>query len=344
MKILFVDSGASGFHSRYAYDIYTTLIKDFHNLVKQVAPQNLSHSLISQFRPDLLLVVHGSKTPLEYVRYAKSHNATTALWLVEDPYEIDHHLNGMVGAYDYVFSNESLALPEYAHPRGYYLPWCCNPRVHKSIVVSSHYQSDICFVGMGFVNRVQILNAIEPVLNRYKVVLIGDWERWGEKLHPNLRRFVIPIIDNFWEVQKYYNGAKINLNLHRDPTNPQVGNHRGVGAVCPNDRTFALAGCGVFQIVDKVRPRLWECFTEGRELIGFSDPQELAQKIEWYLNQPGQRSMISKAAQRRAYTQHTFKHRLAEIFRIIGRTGPNRASARQRLNNSSGAQKFVFRQ
>jgi spore maturation protein CgeB len=292
LKILFVDSGASGFHSRYAFDIYNTIINDNGYNTKQISPQNLNRSIINNFKPNILLVVHGTRTSLDLIHYAKTQGAITVLWIVEDPYEIDYHRGAMVSAYNFVFSNEKQAIREYNHPRAFYLPWCCNPKVHRKIMVSSNYLSDICFVGMGFANRISTLNAITPVLQKYNTKLIGDWSGWGADLNPELRKFTIPVIDNFQEVQKYYNGAKINLNLHRDPVNPPAGNSKGVGASSPNDRTFALAGCGAFQLVDNTRPDLWECFVEGQEMVGFTKSDDLAGKIEEYLPDQERRDAI----------------------------------------------------
>lgn len=317
MKILFLNSGIPGFSQRYAYDIYTTLLKDFQCVVRQASPRDLSRRLIREFKPDILLVVHGTYTSPSLVRFARSLGVTTLLWLVEDPYEIDFHRGEMVESYDFVFTNEQKAVTEYLRSGVYYLPWCCNPYIHKRMIVSPSYYSDLCFVGMGFPNRIKIINAVAPVLKKLKVRLIGDWDKWGE-LDPDLKDFVIPVIDDFWEVQKYYNGARINLNIHRDPVDPPSGNERGVGAVSPNDRTFALAGCGCFQLVDKTRPGLWDCFTEDEEIVGFSDPDDLARKIEEYLSRPVRRVLIGEAAQKRAYSQHTYKHRLAEVFKKIG--------------------------
>lgn len=325
MRVLFVDSGALGFHLRYAYDIYTSLMKDFHYVVRQVHPQNLLHETIRDYRPDLLLVVHGSRTPLSLVRYARTLGITTVLWLVEDPYEIDYHRGPMVSAYDFVFTNERQAVSEYSHPRVTYLPWCCNPRIHKKINVSNTYRSDLCFVGMGFPNRIQILNSIAPFLKHLNVKLIGEWNRW-EKLHPDLQDFVLPVVNDFQEVLKYYNGAKINLNIHRDPVNPPSGNSQGVVATSPNDRAFAIAGCGGFQLVDRVRLDLWDCFHDDQELVGFSDPDDLARKIEFYLSKPELRVIIGSDSQTRVYRDHTYKHRLGEIFRQIRNYKPGNVS------------------
>jgi spore maturation protein CgeB len=325
LRVLFVDSGALGFHVRYAYDIYTSLRHDFHCVVRQVHPQNLLHETIREYRPDLMLVVHGSRTPVQLIRYAKTLGVTTVLWLVEDPYEIDYHRGSMVNAFDFVFTNERQAVYEYSHPRVTYLSWCCNPRVHKKMNVPNSYHSDLCFVGMGFPNRVQVLNSIASTLKDLNVKLIGEWNRW-EKLHPDLRGFILPVVNDFKEVLKYYNGAKINLNIHRDPFNPPSGNSMGVAATSPNDRAFAIAGCGGFQLVDRFRPDLWDCFEDEKEIVSFSDPDDLARKIEFYLADPELRDQIGNNAQNRAYLDHTYKHRLGEIFQQIRNYKPRKVS------------------
>ncbi len=318
MRVLFVDSGAQGFHSRYAFDIFCTL-KKLHHHARQVSPAQLSPRLIKGFRPDVLLVVHGSRTPLHHVHYARSLGVKTVLWIVEDPYEIDLHRGAMVEAYDLVYTNERQAVKHYKPVKVTYLPWCCNPEVHRRMEVSDEYKSDLCFVGMGFPNRLRIINTIAPLLKKLNVKLIGRWDKWGE-LHPDLQKFVLPVEHDFYEVQKYFNGAKINLNIHRDPVDPPSGNSRKVGATSPNDRTFALAGCGAFQLVDATRPDLLECFEADKEIVLFSNPRDLARKIEYYLANPKLRQKIGKAAQKRAYREHTFERRLNQIFSDLGNT------------------------
>ncbi|NLZ44114.1 MAG: glycosyltransferase family 1 protein, partial [Clostridia bacterium] len=144
---------------------------------------------------------------------------------------------------------------------------------------------------------------------------------------------------DFWEIRKYYNGARINLNIHRDPVDPPSGNSQGVGAESPNDRTFALAGCGAFQLVDRTRAGLWDCFTDGGEMVGFTDPEDLAAKIQEYLAKPVARAMIGEAAQQKAYRYHTYKHRLTEVLRRIGRFAERNWETPVR---SSPARVFVF--
>ena len=85
MRILFVGCGIPGIHDRFDHDIYCALKEDPGSLVWRVAPQNLSPALLQQIRPEVLLVAHGSKTPLNLVRYARKLGSTTVLWILEDP-------------------------------------------------------------------------------------------------------------------------------------------------------------------------------------------------------------------------------------------------------------------
>ena len=323
MRILFVGCGIPGIHDRFDHDIYQALKEDPGSRVWRVSPQSLSTALLHELRPEILLVAHGSKTPLNLVRYAHKLGSTTALWILEDPFEIDRHRGKMVESYDFVFTNERQAVKEYRRPRVFYLPFACNPHVSRPMAVPPKYHSDLCFVGMGFPNRLELFNSMVPFLKNLNVKLIGDWTRWG-KLHPKLRRFVIPVVNDFMEIQKYYNGAAINLNIHRDPVRPQYANRRRVPSTSPNDRAFILAGCGVLQLVDDTRPDLWACFLKDREIISFSNPADLENKIRFYLQRPDLRRKIGAAARQRACRKHTYKRRLQELFRLMGRRWPVR--------------------
>lgn len=337
IRILLVDSGIGGIAERYAYDLYSTLQNHYLCQVRRINPRLLHRDVFLEFRPDVMLVIHGTFTPAAAVEHARSLGVATVLWLVEDPYEIDHHRGAQIQPYEWVFTNERLAVEEYARPNVFYLPWCCNPRVHRKIIAPLEYQSDVCFVGMGFPNRLNILNEMAQRLPHLKYRLIGEWEKWG-RLHPALRDACIPTVANFWEIQRYYNGAKINLNIHRDPVDPPSGNGQGVGAVSPNDRVFALAGCGAFQLVDEGRTGLWECFIRDQEIVGFGDSDDLAQKIRCYLQSPD-RQRIADAARNRAYRDHTYNRRLETVFRTIKKPLPLR-SIQNDIGRSRGPQPY----
>ena len=166
----------SGIHDRFDHGIYQALKEDPEAGCAGL-PQSFP-ALLHELRPEILLVAHGSKTPLNLVRYAHKLGSTTALWILEDPFEIDRHRGKMVESYDFVFTNERQAVKEYRRPRVFYLPFACNPHVSRPMAVPPKDHSDLCFVGIGFPNRLELFNSMVPFLKNLNVKLIGDWTRW----------------------------------------------------------------------------------------------------------------------------------------------------------------------
>jgi spore maturation protein CgeB len=102
--------------------------------------------------------------------------------------------------------------------------------------------------------------------------------------------------------------TKINLNIHS-------ANH--VEGLDPdpdyvNPRTFELAACGAFQLVDARAP-LAALFRDD-ELATFRSPAELRQKIAYYLAHPDERAAIAARGRARVLAEHTFAHRVQRIF------------------------------
>lgn len=303
----------------YAHSIRYSLEEDFNCQLLEVWPQRLSKRDIIIFRPDLIFVLHGNLVSLEIIRYARKKGVKTALWIIEDPYEIDVHTVEWLNTYDYIFTNELEAVSYYRRDNIYYLPWCTNPEIYYPRSVTGSYQSDICFVGMGFKNRVEILNQIAGPLSKLKVRLIGKWEEWGEELHPLLKGFVMPEIKDPEEVAQYYCGANINLNIHRDPSDIINVNTAGVGAKSPNNRTFDIAGAGGFQIIDNTREELSHFYALDREIVTFNNPSQLLSMIKYYLRHPELRQQIGGNSYFRTISHHTFKNRFDQVFNIINK-------------------------
>jgi spore maturation protein CgeB len=51
----------------------------------------------------------------------------------------------------------------------------------------------------------------------------------------------------------------------------------------------------------------------------FRNPQELSEKISFYLENPSKREEIAKRAYIRVIKEHTFLHRMKEILSILGK-------------------------
>ena len=91
-------------------------------------------------------------------------------------------------------------------------------------------------------------------------------------------------------------------------------NSKQIIAQSPCERTFCIAGCGSFQLIDDARQDLAKAFENGKELVTFTDAEDLAGKIDYYLKHEEERIAIAQAGQKRAHSTHTYEHRLREIL------------------------------
>lgn len=322
LRVLLVEAGLPEAFPGYARHIRESLEVDLGCDVEQVDPRQLTAEGAGRGRFDLIFALHGLFVNLDLIRRARSQGMRAVLWITEDPYELDWHTPEWLDSYDHVFTNDSAASRFYGRPHVGFLPWCTNPRVYRPRAVPDPFRCDVCLVGHGFPNRAAVLNTIASTLQGLKVKLVGDWRRWGDLLKSELKRFVVAPVYDPEEVSMYYSGARICLNIHRDPRDgalPNNHNRRNLPAHSPNNRTFDIAGCGAFQLVDASRPDLRRLFVEGKELVTFRSPEDLAAKIRYYLDRPQLCEAIGRAARQRVLASHTFRHRLEGILaRVMG--------------------------
>lgn len=319
MRLLFINSGLKGIPEGYTRSIMDVLNNWPSLEVMEVWPQELTINTIKSYYPDLIMVFHGNLTPLDIIQYAHTRGILTFIWIVEDPYELDVHTSEWLHSYDYVFTTEIEALAYYNSHNVFYLPWGTNTEIYHPCSVPLKYRSDFCFVGMGFKNRAEILNAIAEEIKGLNVKLIGNWEKWGAELKPCLQDYVLPVHSRAEEVARFYAGARINLNIHRDPVDDINVNTPGIGAESLNNRTFDIAAAGGFQIVDDKRKELNKFYCPGKEIVVFRDPHDLANKIKYYLKDNTIRKEITANAFFKTVNYHTFKNRITRMFDIIKR-------------------------
>jgi spore maturation protein CgeB len=79
-------------------------------------------------------------------------------------------------------------------------------------------------------------------------------------------------------------------------------------------RTYEIPACGGFMLHER-SPEVLELYKEGEEVACFSSPQELAEKIDYYLAHPEERDAIAGAGHRRCVPAYSYDNRMAEILR-----------------------------
>jgi len=83
-----------------------------------------------------------------------------------------------------------------------------------------------------------------------------------------------------------------------------------------NPRTFEIASCGSFQLVD-FRKIMHRHFLIGDEIICYTSVDELRDLAKYYLKHPTERRKISDKGYKRVLHEHSYIHRMKEMLSVI---------------------------
>jgi spore maturation protein CgeB len=277
---------------------------------------------VGECNPDFIFVVNGHLISPEILKEIRKKGIKTILWFMDDPYQSVSGL-ALSKYYDYVFTVDSAMLPYYKSSgmkNVFHLPLGFDPEIFRPLEITEKYISEVNFIGYYFPNRLEILNCLGSYLSNLHTLVIGDksWRHNIEKQNPLWDCIETKIIDHE-EAAKYYCGAKINLNIHRDSIDQRYPNWNPLKVMgkTPNDRVFTISGCGAFQLVDDTRSDLNDFYEIGKEIITFHDVEDLKNKISYYLKNENERRQIAENARRRALAEHTYEHRLRKLLEIV---------------------------
>jgi len=269
-----------------------------------------------EFQPQLVFFMAQSPGTREAVEELHRAKVPTAFWFVEDGELFEYGLH-VAPWYDLFFHIQKGGFEERLKKAGvrkaHYLPLAADPEIHRKIELTDadrdHFGSDISHMGAGYFNRRQFFLGLTDL----DFKLWGsDWEGaglLGDILQKNGER-----VDEE-EIVRIYNASRINLNLHSSTYTDGVNPHGDF----VNPRTFEIASCGGFQLVDE-RSLLPELFEVGKEVVVFSDLASCRQKIEYYLAHPDEAAQIAEAGRQRVLSEHTYEHRMREALEVIART------------------------
>jgi spore maturation protein CgeB len=247
--------------------------------------------------PDLILVFKGNylwpKT-LEHIRDKKK--AKLFCFLGDSPFDLTNseatsrNVLEAVPCYDsYFIWTKSLVEPlrQAGAKNIEYLPFGYDVTLHHTMEVSAQekkaYSSDIVFVGNWDEEREWWL----------KELLDFDLGIWGEEYWG--RRCSYKELRKRWRGQALYgeymscalNASRISINILRRQNKDNY-----------NMRTFEAPACGAFVLAER-SPEAKEFFEEDKEAVYFSTPQELKDKIRYYLAHEDQRLLVARAGYER---------------------------------------------
>lgn len=270
-------------------------------------------SIVSKEKPDLLFIVKGDFVfPKTLAKIKKIVSCPIVGYVWDEPfythnsniddYRRSNFKNGLPW-YDYIFVFDTFYIDEIKKQGAKsvkYLPLATNPNRCKEANVTDQerrdYGYDVCFIGLPFENRVDMFECLRD----YNLGVFGDhWIKYftcrGQKTPSYYKGRASGVTAN-----KIYLSSKIVLNIHH----PQ--SIEGL-----NTRTFDVPACGAFEIVD-YKKNIERHFEIDKEIVTFSNTDELKSKIDFYLKNDDLRKDIIVRGKQRILNEHTWVHRMKD--------------------------------
>jgi len=282
---------------------------------------SLAH--VAEDPPDLVIALSQAPLSMAVLEQMRRKKVLTAMWFVENFRHLTYWQQ-MIAGYDFWFVMQQGSCLEAFKNAGAsnvtYLPLAADPTVHKPLTLTpqetQEFGSDVSFLGAGYWNRRQLLPSL--LGQEWTLKLWGnEWDNAGP-LQAVLQRNGARI-DTPTSV-KIFNGTSVNINVHSftgegfDPIGDGV-----------NPRTFELASCGAFQVVDS-RSLLPDLFDETMMAV-IKHPDELVPTVRRFWQDPEQRQAMAQASRTRVLEAHTYAHRMRTLLGSVGMSSPDRLGA-----------------
>lgn len=245
----------------------------------------------------------------------KNHKIPHIYWAIEDSTFFDHWSKRHIHAYDFVFTISQSCVPKYNKlgVRAAYLPYACNPEVHKPVQAVEKYKNDIIvlsnkYPNTGFIKKYGgyrhkcYKNLIEPVLRgSYDIKIYGNgWDDGTYNIpKENLGGWISPK-----EVPSVYSSSKIVLTIQWN----------NAGHICR--KTFEAFGYKCLQIAPYTIAQE-KYFKHGEHIIYTNSPKETLKYVEYYLSHPEERENIAARGQNEVYRNHNCIIRARRALKVL---------------------------
>lgn len=286
------------------------------NSFLQVVTQSVL-AVADSFEPDLVLSMAQAPLSRQGLAKLRKDGVRTAMWFVED-HRLFTYWRAFAPLYDVfaVIQKEPFRaeLAAAGVPNVLYLPMAADPAVHRPLDLDEDerrtFGAELSFMGAGYPNR-------KAAFRRLRNLGLKIWgTEWDDDpvLFPLVQMRGARI--DAGDAVRIFNAATINLNLHSSVKADEL--------VPPGDfvnpRTFEIAACGAFQLVDS-RALMPDLFTEN-ELAVFSSMEELEEKIAWFKERPEERRAYAGRGRARVLADHTYAARMRRLLAFADERAP----------------------
>ena len=252
----------------------------------------------------------------DLLRYCRSQGIPTVFWNKEDPPHFDDFI-GAAREFDYVFTTDADCVPLYrqtlGHDRVYVLPFAAQPRIHNPAREDHWPRYSLCFAGSWVDYKFPERGEALPFLLDSALPLglhIFDRNLTRPEMRSNYRfpdkyRDAIKGTLTYREMLTAYRCYDVMLNVNTVTESPTMFSRR----------VFEVLACGATMISsDSVGMRR---MLEGHARVARS-MEEATDHLVDLLGSSETRIREAHLAYRYIHENHTYRHRMDELFRKVG--------------------------
>lgn len=204
--------------------------------------------------------------------------------------------------YEKVFFKDRVVVERFriglASDRYEYLPQAFDPDLHRPMPASqvSEPNADVATFGNSYTYRAVLMREL---LEQRDIETVVYGLPTGNPSQALLRVYRPPVF-----------GVEKSLAMLRARVALNTNHFAEIGGI--NKRTFELGGIGACQLTDAAE--IARYFEPEREVLTFSGPHELVEKVRLLLADEALRHRLARAGLTRAWAEHTYQHRVNQIF------------------------------
>ena len=267
-------------------------------------------------KPDLIVALAQAPVSPALLSRLRKENYPVAYWFVEDFRLATYWESVAPLVTDFAVIQKDPFLTRLAEKNVNhvtYLPLAADPEIFFPRTPDreerERYGGAVTFIGAGYPNRHHFLKS----LAEFGLSIFGtEWDvrdpifrfvrEKGRRLSPE-------------ETATVFNATTVNINLHSSVY------HRGVNPEGDfvNPRTFEIASCGAFQVVDR-RSLLSGLFGEG-ELAVYQNERDCRSLVRHYLQDPSGRETMALRSLDRVRKEHTYEIRMSQWIEVLKERG-----------------------
>jgi spore maturation protein CgeB len=306
-----------------------TIGKGLRKIFRPLLVNQLSRDVlrsINEFKPHCLFVFKGNWVHPSILQSCRDQSVI-AINYYPDVSFLSHgpYIPRSLPLYDHVFSTKTYGVgdmkAQLSIQKASFLEPGYDPDLHQPVQLTEAereiYGCDVVFIGTWSRKKEALLSALRHQLPAIDLKIWGC--QWGKSRSPNLGASIVGREVTGADYTRAIRGSSICLGLLSE-----AGKGSSSGDLI-TARTFQIPACGAFMLHER-NSEVVRYFEEDREAGFFETPEELAQKVRYYLDHPAERERIAA---------HGLDRSLRDGYAIDGRMKVVLDWLGQRLNGAS---------